>query len=730
MTGAATVTADLEQIRRAVGVLLEPGATYELRMPNTARGTVSGYYNDFEKLAEDAGRWNGRAPGVYVTLNPVNPPLLARSANRLTEYAKHTTSDSDIVKRRWLPMDFDAVRPAGISSTADEHATALACAGVVATWLAERGWPKPIVADSGNGGHLLYRVDLLNTDPAKQLVERCLKALAVWFSDNSVAVDTGTFNTARIWKLYGTLAAKGDNLPERPHRLARILESQASVESVPVALLEALAALAPTEQANFQRNSHNALNIEAWLKAHGLEVSKVKPWQGGALYELAACPWNAEHQRSARVIQFASGALSAACFHNSCSAYGWRDLRETLEPPSGAVRGADFERNGEAGREVRGKPEPGQSGAVITRLSDVVPESVSWVWRGYLPVGRITILEGDPGLGKSTLALDLAARVSTGAPMPDGTPTELGGVVIMSLEDGLADTIVPRLKAAGADLTRCVSLDGVGREGKVRLPTVEDTEAIWEACEAVKARMVIIDPLMGFISSKQNSWRDQDMRSALGPLAKLGEELGVAVVVIRHLNKAAGGQAIYRGGGSIGIVGAARTAFLIAKDPEAADRQTMACIKNNLAKTPPSLSFSVEGVGETSRIVWEGVSAHTADALLAVQVAQEERPAMEEAKEFLRELLANGPVEARAVQKQARVAGISAKTLHRAKTALGVLAKKEGMKGGWFWMLAEDGQEVPKMANIFDDHLRGNVTTFADETTPGGLAPDWQEVEA
>jgi len=379
--------------------------------------------------------------------------------------------------------------------------------------------------------------------------------------------------------------------------------------------------------------------------------------------------------------------------------------------------------NGEAS-DVHGKPESGQSGAVITRLSDVVPESVSWAWRGYLPVGRITILEGDPGLGKSTLALDLAARVSTSAPMPDGTPTELGGVVIMSLEDGLADTIVPRLKAVGADLTRCVSLDGVGRGGKIRLPTVEDTEAIREACEEVKARMVIIDPLMGFISSKQNSWRDQDMRSALGPLAKLGEELGVAVVVIRHLNKAAGGQAIYRGGGSIGIVGAARTAFLIAKDPEADDRRIMACIKNNLAPTPPSLSFHIEGVGETSRIVWGKVSPHTADALLAVQVPQEERSALEEAKKFLCKTLAAGPVETWEVQKQARAAGIKDKTLNRAKRALGVQAKKEDFQGGWLWILAEDGQEVPKMANIFDDHLRGNVAT------PGGLAPDWQEVEA
>ncbi len=383
-----------------------------------------------------------------------------------------------------------------------------------------------------------------------------------------------------------------------------------------------------------------------------------------------------------------------------------------LDHPAFADAAAWWEQwrgNGSGGRES------GQS-AVISLLADVVPEKVTWLWRGYIPVGKLTIIEGDPGLGKSTASLDLAARVSTGTAMPDGTPTELGGVVVLSLEDGLADTIVPRLIAAGADLTRCISLDGIRENGKERLPTIEDIVAIRESCEAIGAKLVIIDPLMGFLSSKKNSWRDQDMRSALGPLAKLAEEMGVAVVLIRHLNKAAGGQAIYRGGGSIGISGAARAALLIAKDPEDSNRRVMACVKTNLAKDPPSLAYSIEAVGEHSRIVWGGFSALSADALLVAAGSPEEQTALGEAKDFLRELLAAGPVEAKAIQRQARGAGISDKTLHRAKNALGVLAKKEGFHSGWQWNLAEDGQEMPKVANINnDDHLRGNLTTFARE---------------
>lgn len=219
-----TLACDLAHIREAVGRLCEPGSVYELRIPKTRRGTVSGYYNNLDRLAEDAARWSGQAAGVYLTLNPVSPALLARSSHRLTEYATHTTSDADVTKRLWLPIDLDAVRPAGISSTDEEHDAALKRAQLIAAWLTERGWPTPIVGDSGNGAHLLYRVDLPNDNAARALIEGCLKALALWFDDEHVKVDCTTFNAARIWKVYGTFAAKGDNLPERPHRLARFVE--------------------------------------------------------------------------------------------------------------------------------------------------------------------------------------------------------------------------------------------------------------------------------------------------------------------------------------------------------------------------------------------------------------------------------------------------------------------------------------------------------------------------
>ena len=172
--------------------MLEPGQVVEIRIPNTNHATVSGYFTDFGKLAQHTAHYSGKGPGVYVRLNPVNPALMARTTNRVKEYARETTADKDILKRRWFPIDFDAVRPAGISSTDAEHELALDRARTCREWLGSQGWTEPIFADSGNGAHLLYRVELPSDDD--RLVERCLKALSARFDDSTVVVDTVNYN--------------------------------------------------------------------------------------------------------------------------------------------------------------------------------------------------------------------------------------------------------------------------------------------------------------------------------------------------------------------------------------------------------------------------------------------------------------------------------------------------------------------------------------------------------
>jgi hypothetical protein len=207
---------------------MPPGTVTELRILHTRCGTVSGYFDDPAKLARAAAAWDGRASGLYFTLNPVRPELLARSANRLTERARQTTGDKDILRRRWLPIDFDPVRPSGISSTKAEHQAALDRAREARDWLREVGWPAPVLASSGNGAHLLYPLDLPPVEdvgPYWGAALHCvLQALNLRFGDDRVVVDTTTANASRIWKLYGTRACKGDDTPDRPHRIARMLD--------------------------------------------------------------------------------------------------------------------------------------------------------------------------------------------------------------------------------------------------------------------------------------------------------------------------------------------------------------------------------------------------------------------------------------------------------------------------------------------------------------------------
>jgi len=353
-------------------------------------------------------------------------------------------------------------------------------------------------------------------------------------------------------------------------------------------------------------------------------------------------------------------------------------------------------------------PEP----SIGIRLDSVKPERVTWLWPGRLPFGKLAVLDGDPGLGKSTVALDIGARVSTGRPMPDGTGGgDPAGVVIVSAEDGLADTIVPRLLLAGADLERIVALDACpDDEGGHPFTMPEDLHWLEQAVYGIEARFVFMDPLMAFLSGNTNSHRDQDIRRVLARVHSLAENTGAAVLVIRHLNKTPGGPAVYRGGGSIGIIGAARSGLLVARDPDDESRRVLASIKSNLCLPPESLSFRLESVdGGAARVVWEGTSAHRADALLAMPGTDDERRAIDDARDFLLTVLDDGPVASSQVKTEAKSAAISDITLRRAKAALGVLSRKEGMAGGWVWSLPEGAHERPKVFTPGDRASSGNI---------------------
>ena len=226
------------------------------------------------------------------------------------------------------------IRPAGISSTDAEHASALAKAQECKAWLTSQGWPLPLAGDSGNGANLLYRIELPNDEPSRVLVERVLAALAQKFTDAQTEIDTAVGNAARIWKVYGTVAGKGDDTPDlgRPHRVSKLLEIPADIQPVTREQLESVAALAPEPVPKKASKSHApALDVAAWLAKHSLAVASQAPYQDGTKYILSVCPLNPDHEKSAYVIQFGSGALSAGCLHESCAELTWQKLREMYE---------------------------------------------------------------------------------------------------------------------------------------------------------------------------------------------------------------------------------------------------------------------------------------------------------------------------------------------------------------------------------------------------------------
>ena len=337
--------AQRDDVRRSLSTLFDPGDVFELRAFNVQRKaswrptTEYGFFNDFETAADAAVEASVfGATGVFVTLNPCNTALLARSANHFSRAEKgNSAKDKDITRRHWLPVDIDPTRPAGISSTDVEKEAARAVMKGVVKWLQRLGWADPIIGDSGNGYHLLYRIDWPTDD--KDIVSKCLEALSLWSDTDMVKIDTVVHNPSRIWKLYGTTVRKGDNIEERPHRVARLLhippEGCKPLSKAAVKRLLATVPKVPAGNASrAQKNRREALDL--WLSQRDWEIGEGVAWKNkGRKWILKVCPWNDEHtDESAFVIQFNdTGKVVAGCHHEGCKGKNWDDLVEEHGDP-------------------------------------------------------------------------------------------------------------------------------------------------------------------------------------------------------------------------------------------------------------------------------------------------------------------------------------------------------------------------------------------------------------
>ena len=434
-------TATTTTVADALALLHEPGEVFEVRIFGVkGAGTVSGYFNDPALAAAAIAGYDGDAEGIYHTINPVDPALLERAPNRLREKVGKggCTEDKNIICRRWLPVDVDFKRsPAKSNANEDELKAAMALGKQIRVHLeTELEWPASVKVASGNGAHLLYRIDLPKDDSSRSLCERVLKELAAHYGDPAGAhVDTSVHNAARIMKVPGTMVRKGPSSEERPYRRSRILGAP---EDVACVLQSTLEAFAPPEQRvplltpAQQSAAGNGNGLKAWtvkdvedrLAAWGREVRNHTIKSGGVdVWELKVCPLNPEHDRGEPyVLRRENGAMAAGCHHESCT-WSWEDFRSWYDPEY-ATRSATARTPAAKAPPAAVLPVQVQSPSVDKAPSVFLDWSTfwardhseaEWVYPDVLARGRGHALYATHKAGKSLLMLYIAAALATGS---------------------------------------------------------------------------------------------------------------------------------------------------------------------------------------------------------------------------------------------------------------------------------------------------------------------------
>lgn len=420
---------DANEVKKAISLMKPDGQLFECRMLEGSK-IYSGYFTDAETLVNALSRENLRDRNVYITLNEIDSGCYGRKQRDCFILVRKdpTTGDKDIVGYDWLMVDLDPNRPSGTSSSDAELEEAKSLGNKVYLALRNLGFEKPLFAYSGNGVHLLYKINLSNADERVALVKKCLQVLDMMFSTERVKVDTKNFNLSRICKLYGCKSAKGADTKDRPHRMSHIVGNPTEIKVTDIAYLEKLANLIPDEAEKPQEyNSYSpsSFNVEEWMQKYGIGYKAVG-CSDGTKYILDHCPFNENHKgKDAMVFRRNNGALSYICLHDSCSDKHWKEFRQFFEPNAYERREAvrkeqmyhSYNRHMKPPQKVAQKPTDGSPMFLTMRMiHDMEKPEETFVRTGIdiidqkmrgLKKGHVSVWSGLRGSAKSTLLSEI-----------------------------------------------------------------------------------------------------------------------------------------------------------------------------------------------------------------------------------------------------------------------------------------------------------------------------------
>jgi archaellum biogenesis ATPase FlaH len=521
--------------RDTLKFLFREGDTFELcglGKADRAKVTASGWYK--QNGTFDPSQFRAYQ-NIYVTLNPTLPALAGRSCGRLKEGVPRT-SDKDIPVLCNLLFDFDPVRPSGIASTAEEHEAAIDLAGKVRDYLTSQGWPEPLFGDSANGAGLIYPLENLENTPMNvDLVKNCIAAIGDMSDTDAVKIDRTVFNPARLVRLFGTMNKKGDSIPERPHRLSKIISVPENRNPVPIEKLRELAAKVKSNNerpGNERKTDASRLDVERYLNHYGVEIVKTKQNGTAILYCLKSCVFDHSHSpNEAAIVQGHNGALSYQCFHNSCKGRTWQEARQVIsgnEKLSAFITGTN---------ETEWIPEePKNLLDSLLKWNDILSLDIQteYLLQKLIPKGGITLLFGRGGIGKTSLSMQIAHAVAEGLPFAELQTIKMP-VFFIDFENPLSI-----LKERVEKIGKSDNLYVWHISNEIQPPRLDSSK--WELYKQLPPGLLIVDTLRASHLSDEN-----DSKPIALIMARLKEfrEMGFTILLLHHTPK--GNENIFKG---------------------------------------------------------------------------------------------------------------------------------------------------------------------------------------